>query len=390
MTLADITADGIRRAVVEFEALGEAAFLTRYQFGADVDYYLRIGDRTYPSKAIVGVAHRHSGPGMAALAHYEFNGGKATVGRLLLRLDPDFKFTKTRAPDVIADAEAGNQFGHVRGVQVGAEFATRLELARAGVHRATQAGITGTANAGAESIVLSGGYVDDLDEGDRIVYTGHGGRDQNSGRQIADQTFTRQNLALARSESESLPVRVVRSLPGDGPPYRYDGLYAVVRHWHETGRDGFLVYRFELNAAEPLLVPEAAFPEGEMSPGRVIVTSSRVLRDSKVAAAVKKLYDNRCQMCGERLVTASGSYSEAAHIRPLGRPSNGADVVGNVLCLCPNHHVLFDKGAITLGDGHDLLGMPGRLTVAARHLLLSDSLQYHREHIYQPLDEMLS
>ena len=62
----------------------------------------------------------------------------------------------------------------------------------------------------------------------------------------------------------------------------------------------------------------------------------------------------------------------------------------NNLCICPNHHVLFDKGAITLGDGHDLLGMPGRLTVAARHLLLSDSLQYHREHIYQPLDEMLS
>jgi hypothetical protein len=38
------------------------------------------------------------------------------------------------------------------------------------------------------SIVLSGGYVDDLDEGDLIVYTGEGGRDPGTGRQIADQS----------------------------------------------------------------------------------------------------------------------------------------------------------------------------------------------------------
>ena len=30
----------------------------------------------------------------------------------------------------------------------------------------------------------------------------------------------------------------------------------------------------------------------------------------------------------------------------LGAPHNGPDVSGNVLCLCPNHHVLVDKGTI--------------------------------------------
>ena len=37
------------------------------------------------------------------------------------------------------------------------------------------------------SIVLSGDYVDDEDMGDVIIYTGEGGRDPNTGRQVADQ-----------------------------------------------------------------------------------------------------------------------------------------------------------------------------------------------------------
>lgn len=56
------------------------------------------------------------------------------------------------------------------------------------VHRATQAGITGTATTGAESVVVSGGYEDDEDYGDLIISTGHGGRDPKTGKQTADQS----------------------------------------------------------------------------------------------------------------------------------------------------------------------------------------------------------
>ena len=87
--------------------------------------------------------------------------------------------------------------GDLPGVAPGTIFPSRAELAAAGIHRAPQAGITGAAEQGAESIVLSGGYPDDRDEGDVIIYTGHGGRDPASGRQIADQSFTRQNQAPA-------------------------------------------------------------------------------------------------------------------------------------------------------------------------------------------------
>lgn len=40
-----------------------------------------------------------------------------------------------------------------------------------------QAGISGSGEEGADSVVVSGGYEDDEDYGDVIVYTGHGGND---------------------------------------------------------------------------------------------------------------------------------------------------------------------------------------------------------------------
>jgi len=69
----------------------------------------------------------------------------------------------------------GPVFGHIPGYPVGSRFENRAELAKAGVHRHIQAGIAGTAKEGADSIVLSGGYEDDQDFGDELVYTGYGG-----------------------------------------------------------------------------------------------------------------------------------------------------------------------------------------------------------------------
>lgn len=141
-------------------------------------------------------------------------------------------------------------FGHVPGFPPGSHFEDRQALAAAGVHRPPQAGICGRADEGAESIVLNGGYVDDEDLGDVVLYTGAGGNDRASGRQVADQTLTRTNRALATSLLAGLPVRVIRGARGaHAPPasgYRYDGLYRVADYWAETGLDGFRVWRFRL------------------------------------------------------------------------------------------------------------------------------------------------
>src|SRR5687767_1756056 len=108
-------------------------------------------------------------------------------------------------------------FGPIPGIEPGTEFPNRTALKDANVHRQMMAGIAGQQEVGADSIVVSGGYEDDEDYGDYIIYTGHGGQDA-AGNQIAHQELHRGNLALARSCDEGLPVRVIRGANGD-PKY---------------------------------------------------------------------------------------------------------------------------------------------------------------------------
>ena len=74
-------------------------------------------------------------------------------------------------------------FGPILGVPVGTTFQSRKVLSQSGVHRPTMAGIAGSGVEGAESIVASGGYEDDLDQGDVLTYTGQGGNDPSTGKQ---------------------------------------------------------------------------------------------------------------------------------------------------------------------------------------------------------------
>ncbi|MFE3500915.1 HNH endonuclease [Kitasatospora sp. NPDC059160] len=75
-------------------------------------------------------------------------------------------------------------------------------------------------------------------------------------------------------------------------------------------------------------------------------TSSRPVRNSALVSQVKEIYDYRCQVCDTVLQYNRRPYSEAAHIRGLGKPHHGPDELHNLLCLCANHHVLFDGLAI--------------------------------------------
>ena len=281
-------------------------------------------------------------------------------------------------------------FGHIPGYPEGSLFRDRAELRESGVHRPIRAGISGNQTEGADSIVLSGGYEDDADHGDVLIYTGHGGRDQHTGQQIHDQPFAHGNRALALSKQNGLPVRVIRGSNHDSPHsppsgYSYDGLYAVERYWHERGRSGFQIWRFRL-----VKIPERVTagqevreePAGYSVPRRQEVRVSRIVRDSARAGKIKALYKHRCQMCGTRLECPAGPYSEAAHIRPLGAPHNGPDTDDNILCLCPNHHVLFDNGAICIADDLSLTGDDGGfLTVHREHRINHRHLAYHREHL---------
>ncbi|QVL49071.1 MAG: HNH endonuclease [Thiocapsa sp.] len=124
-------------------------------------------------------------------------------------------------------------------------------------------------------------------------------------------------------------------------------------------------------------------PAGSETPARTDTTSTRIVRETAITDYVKRLYNFECQVCGTALSTQSGPYAEGAHIRPLGGPHDGPDVVPNVLCLCPNHHVMLDGGTLSVREDYSLAGVDGRLTVHADHTIDPAHLKYHRKTIAQ-------
>ena len=105
--------------------------------------------------------------------------------------------------------------------------------------------------------------------------------------------------------------------------------------------------------------------------------------DSKAAKTVKELYNFECQICGQTLPVMGERYSEAAYIRPLGAKHGGTDSEDNILCLCPNHRVMFENGTFSIGDDMGLIGMRiyKRVRTVPKHKVNRRNLDYHRKHI---------
>jgi len=156
-------------------------------------------------------------------------------------------------------------------------------------------------------------------------------------------------------------------------------------HSITKGRSIFIVKRgirkYEVTTKKPNSVASetnTSSEENDEKTGRQDVVVSRVIRDTKISKKIKKRYRDCCQICGYAVPTASGTYSEGAHIKPLGEPHNGPDKEGNILCLCPNHHVMLDNGAITLNDDLSISGVAGSLTLDSEHVLDIKCIRYHR------------
>ncbi|KYM96770.1 E3 ubiquitin-protein ligase UHRF1 [Cyphomyrmex costatus] len=199
-----------------------------------------------------------------------------------------------------------NHSGPIPGVDVGTTWMFRIQVSEAGVHRPPVGGIHGRASDCAYSIVLSGGYEEDYDNGDEFLYSGSGGRDLSGNKrtnsQSKDQELTRMNLALAKNCNapvntkigasastnwkQGKPVRVVRNYklgkfskyaPKDGN--RYDGIYKVVKYYPDTS-NGFLMWKYVLRRDDPTPAPwtkegkkrieflglKILYPDGYLSP----------------------------------------------------------------------------------------------------------------------------
>ena len=281
-------------------------------------------------------------------------------------------------------------FGEIKDIPEGAWFKGRKEMMPTSFHRRWGAGIDGNADEGSPAIVLSGGYEDDEDHGDVIIYTGAGGNDPNTGQQIADQTWENPgNAGLIKDMNDGLPVRVTRGYKHKSPlspseGYTYAGLYGVEDAWQEKGRSGYVICRYRLiymgDGESEILEAQTELDYGKkkkrLSEGTVV----RIVRDTKISRAIKKLYKYRCQVCGISIVAKSTPYAEGAHIKPIGRPHDGDDSTDNILCLCPNHHVMLDKGAFSIANNFTLIGcLDGKLIVNPKHIINPHNLEYHRE-----------
>ncbi|QCD89180.1 histone-lysine N-methyltransferase family member SUVH9-like [Vigna unguiculata] len=148
--------------------------------------------------------------------------------------------------------------GSIPGVCVGDVFLYRMELCVVGLHGQPQAGIdylpasmSSNGEPIATSVIVSGGYEDDVDEGDVITYSGHGGQDKNS-RQVCHQKLEGGNLAMERSKHYGIEVRVIRGVRYEGAAsatgklYVYDGLYTIIDCWFDVGKSGFGVFKYKL------------------------------------------------------------------------------------------------------------------------------------------------
>ena len=107
-------------------------------------------------------------------------------------------------------------------------------------------------------------------------------------------------------------------------------------------------------------------------PNGIYVTVYRTLRDTALARRIKRIYKNKCQICRKTTkLFGDKTYAEGHHIKPLGRSFGGADVQGNILCVCPTCHVQLDYGAIPI--------IYSELLTDSRHEVDEAMVDYHNE-----------
>ncbi|XP_074578940.1 histone-lysine N-methyltransferase, H3 lysine-9 specific SUVH1-like [Curcuma longa] len=145
----------------------------------------------------------------------------------------------------------GKRVGSIPGVEVGDIFYFRFEMNLIGLHSPSMAGIDYLTTSFGDKdepiaicVVSSGGYENEEDDIDVLIYSGQGG----SGKH--DQKLERGNLALDRSFHKKNQIRVVRSAKDINCPtgkiYIYDGLYKIESSWTEKNKAGFNMFKYKL------------------------------------------------------------------------------------------------------------------------------------------------
>ncbi|MDB4559331.1 DUF3883 domain-containing protein [Planctomycetota bacterium] len=252
------------------EALDDLDRGVEHPFSDPTTYEVVHEGRRYPPKAVFGLAASRFLS--QTVKPSDFSAGENEPCFRILR-DRGFEIERITPTN---QADLSGFIGPIDGVQVGDHFASYAEMMKAGVHGVSTQGIWSRKGVGVGSIVLNGGYPDDQDHGDVILYTGAGGQNSTTKKQERDQRLDLgQNAVLELNRELGLPVRVIRGWKSEGENspesgYRYDGLYSVAKSWVGPGSapdtKSFKMVTFELVRMEDSGTVHKEPEETERSP----------------------------------------------------------------------------------------------------------------------------
>jgi hypothetical protein len=135
--------------------------------------------------------------------------------------------------------------------------------------------------------------------------------------------------------------------------------------------------------------------QGMLTPEKITREINLIKRNQKLVTRLKELYDNTCQICGLRVNIGNGFYCEVHHIKPLGKNHNGPDTMDNMLCVCPNHHIMFDMGALSIDlnnwtvihkdEDEDIHGRP----ILKKHNINNEYIKYNHNYIFETVKNII-
>ncbi|GAA3572775.1 hypothetical protein GCM10022419_062120 [Nonomuraea rosea] len=371
----------ILAAIKEYDQLGRDAFLERYGFREARDYFIIHNGRGYDSKAIAGVAYR--GVDGHVLRASEFSGGAATVGRVLGHLGFLLGSRQDASPaaaflEKIRDLDTAVSNGRPKRHQ---PLTLLWALGRA-AHRAERLVPWDVTRAEISALIKEFGLPGDRPTPEYpVLKLTHFGLWTLPDHPEPPRPSGSPPLGwMSRNQPVSGLREWVYELVAEEQAVRSQASAYLLEKYFPDEDQNTLLIRVGLGDIdeEPLPPPDEA-----RTPGRRSATVQRIVRDNALSRLIKTLHDHTCQMCGVRLLLPNGPYAEGAHIRPLGSPHDGYDVAGNLLCLCPNDHVLFDQGAVIVEDDLTVVNrLTGESTGALRtvpgHDIDPQYLTYHR------------
>ncbi|KUO78083.1 MAG: hypothetical protein APF81_08080 [Desulfosporosinus sp. BRH_c37] len=140
---------------------------------------------------------------------------------------------------------------------------------------------------------------------------------------------------------------------------------------------------------------------GSLEPEKKLRSVIATSRNLSIVKFLKNLYKDKCQICGETIEVSPNSFmSEVHHIKPLG-VYNGPDVTENAIVLCPNHHTMFDRGAITIDIDQKIVihfnpeNPLNNKHIDLKHKINGSYIDFHNQNIfinsaeYQNREEMI-